>query len=402
MAAERGAASAALAAPAWDPFVTNYEDDPYPVYARLRERAAWHCATRDVWAIARFDAVQAAARDWRTFSSGQPGGVNLDDQAGIAPAGNFINQDPPGHDVLRDVLRARFVPRAVAQAFSGPIERLLPRPWEAGEVVDLAADVAWEIPVHVIGGMLGIPGEQHEQFGETLARMGIRERGSAALPSVAWEATSELRAFFERTVAERAPRDEDDDVLADLIRARRAGEAGLTLEIAVDLCVLLAVAGTETTASLLSNALFLFAEHPEQRRLVHEGAVPITDAIEEVLRCESPVQYLARTVMEDTCVGDAELPAGARVALLYGAANRDEARWEDAAAFDVTRERKHNLAFGEGIHHCLGAPLARLEAALVLPHMLTLLGDYELLHDGVRRYDNPIVRGFTALPARVG
>lgn len=396
-------AAAPPAAPAWDPFVTNWEDDPYPTYAALREHAAWHCASRDVWAIAGYDAVQAAARDWRTFSSGQPGGVNLDDQAGIAPAGNFINLDPPAHDALRNVLRGRFVPRAVAQAFTGPIERPLPRRFETGEVVDLAADVAWAIPVHVIGGMLGIPDEQHARLGAMLARLGIRERGSAALPQVAWEATNELRTWFERIVAERDVRDEDDDVLAELIRARRGGEPALAeTGIVVDLCVLLAVAGTETTASLISNALRLFGEHPEQRRLVRDGDVPIADAVEEVLRCESPVQYLARTVVEDACVGDVELPAGARVALLYGAANRDERRWQDADGFDVARERKRNLAFGEGIHHCLGAPLARLEAVLVLPRVLTLLGDYELLRDGIERYGNPIVRGFTALPVRVG
>ena len=177
------------------------------------------------------------------------------------------------------------------------------------------------------------------------------------------------------------------------------GEAGgsrLSSEI-VGLCTLLSVAGSETTFSLIGNAVWLLASHPAQRRRLVDDPSTISAVLEEVLRVESPVQYLGRVATRDVELHDRTIPAGKRVALVFGAANRDERRWADPDTFEVTRPSKRNLAFGEGIHHCLGAPLARLEGRVVLEELVRTMPDFSL--DGpVERTSTYTTRGFESLP----
>jgi cytochrome P450 len=217
-----------------------------------------------------------------------------------------------------------------------------------------------------------------------------REPGEDRLPASARDAGERLRAYFlDRLAGSR------DDLLSDLHAAERRGE--LEPEEVPGLCLLLYVAGTETVADFVGNALAVLAEHPDQRALLAAEPGRIAAAVEELLRFESPVQHQARTATADLGLHGATIPAGSAVVLLWGAANRDERRWDRAGELDVARVPKRNLAFGEGIHHCLGAPLARLQGRIVLEEMLRLAPDYRL--DGaIERIATHNTRGIARLP----
>jgi cytochrome P450 len=219
-----------------------------------------------------------------------------------------------------------------------------------------------------------------------------REPREDRLPASAREAGARLRAYFLSHVA--GPRHRDD-LLADIVGAERRGE--LEPDETPGLYILLYVAGTETVADFAGNALAVLAEHPGQRALLAAEPHRIAPAVEELLRFESPVQYQVRTATTDY----GPIPAGAAVVLLWGSANRDERRWERAEELDVTREPKRHLAFGEGIHHCLGAPLARLQGRIVLEELLRTAPGYRV--DGeIGRIATHNTRGVAALPIVLG
>jgi cytochrome P450 len=190
----------------------------------------------------------------------------------------------------------------------------------------------------------------------------------------------------------------DAGLLADVATAARERE--IASEEVPGLCVLLFIARTETVADFIGNALIALAEHPQQRALLAAQPERMPAAVEELLRFESPVQYQVRTATLATELHGVQIAAGDRVALLWGAANRDERRWEHADELDITREAKRNLAFGEGIHHCLGAPLARLQGRVVLEETLAAIPEYRL--DGsVERIATHNTRGVARLPLAI-
>jgi cytochrome P450 len=340
----------------WDPFASGC-DDPFSTYRALREEhPVYHNADRGVWALTRFDDVQRAARDWRAFSNAA--GVDLDDTTEVFGPGNFIDSDPRRHDELRGLVRHRFTPKAVAELERGIRRRtrdLLAPLVDAGGG-DLASALAWPLPVATICDLVGFP-------------------------------------------LEDAGRRRNRDDLLGAIATGDVGGAPLTDEIA-GLCTLLTVAGTETTFSLIGNMFSLLAERPEVRQRLAQEPSAIPAALEEILRCESPVQYLGRITTRDVEVHGTTIPAGERVALIFGAANRDGLRWEDPEKLDIGRPAQRNLAFGEGIHHCLGAPVARLEGRVVLEEIVMSMPSFAL--DGpVRRTSTYTTRGFESLPIAV-
>jgi len=377
---------------AYDPLA---QEEAYDAYRVLRtEFPVYRNEERGFWALSRFDDVQRAAREWRRWSSAE--GVNLDDTLSLTGPGNFIAADPPHHDRLRRVVRDRFTPATVAAmepAIRADVRSTLAAAVHEGGF-DAAAKLAWAIPVRAISRLLGLAVEDEPTLTAWLRAVIARDAERDRLPAAARTAGDGLRSYFVAHVADRR-RGAGDDLLCDVVAAEERGE--LEAEEIPGLCILLYVAGTETVADFIGNALVVLAEHPEQRAMVAAKPALAPAAVEELLRFESPVQYQVRTATVATELHGVTIPAGSSVALLWGAANRDERRWERPDELDLTRQARRNLAFGEGIHHCLGAPLARLQGRIVLEEALRAMPRYRL--DGeVERIATHNTRGVARLP----
>jgi cytochrome P450 len=368
----------------FDPLATPSDDQasPYPAYERLRREApVYHNAERGFWALSAFEDVRAASRDWQTFSNAS--GVDLDELGTLVfGPGDFLDTDPPEHDELRAVLRSRLTPKSVA-AMRPMVERhvteLLGDLAGAAEP-DLADQLAWPLPLRVMCSVFGLPADERSHVGALYRAVMQRSTGTVSIPQRALDAAAEMRSYFVAQVHERRRRARDD-LLTEIALATPDGKPLADSKLA-GLCFVLFSAGIDTVTSLLGNAALLFAAHPDQRRLVLEDADRLPAAIEEALRYESPLQFNARVTTRQVAVSGTVIPESERVLLLYGSANRDERRFEDPARFDIAREPRRHLAFGEGIHFCIGAPLARLQARIALQALLARIPDYELAGPG--------------------
>jgi cytochrome P450 len=379
----------------YDPFAFEVQQDPFPIYKALRDqRPIYHNERRDFWAVSRFADVQQVARDWQTFSN-RPG-VELDQMVDLIGSGDFLNMDPPRHDQIRRILRQHFIPKAIAGLEPQVRERakeLLSTCLERGQV-DLAHDFAWPLPIGMVCDLLGVPPSDVPQMLAWVQTLEIRDPGSIQLPAIVAETVEMIKEYLASLVAER--RDQPrDDLLSVIAKAVAAGE--LEEEEIPGLAFILILAGSDTTASLLSNSLLVLERHRDQLRLLQHGDVDLGQAIEELLRFESPIQNLARTATGSVTMHGETIPAGARVLLVYGSANRDERRFEDPDHLDLGRQPKRHLAFGEGIHHCLGAPLARLEARVAFEEFFSLVGDYESAGP-IERIQSHATRGLVRFP----
>jgi len=379
----------------FDPFSAAFAEDPYELYRKLRDDAPVYYNTEHrFWALTRFDDCQAAARNWRTFKT-EPG-VELDDWGKLLRVNSFLNLDPPRHDELRNVVRKHFSPaqtklietrtRAVAADLLTPV-----RQRGSG---DLAQEFAWPLPVRVSAALLGLPREDDAQLNELLRTLVLREPGQLALPDASFRAAAELRGYFERRAGQR-PSGGESDLLDTLVGAHR--QAVITMEEVVDLCCLLFIAAIDTVASIILNALVQLERHPDQRNWLAQDRSRMPSAVEELLRYEPPAQYMARTTTHDVLLHGNTIPSGERVLLVFAAANRDERHFPDPDRLDVRREPRRSLVFGDGIKFCLGAPLARLEAAVALELVLAWLPEYEVIE--LRRSPAGPVRGIDRLIA---
>lgn len=379
----------------YDPFSVEMHENPYPTYQILRDHApVYHNVERDFYALSRFEDVQAAARDWKTFSSAD--GVDLDDAGRLLGLNSFLDMDPPPHDELRKIVRDHFAPRnikalepLVREHVTALIDQLAVRGHG-----DLARELAWPLPLRVICEMLGLPREDHPQLERWFRSLVYRDL-QAELPHESLKTAATMRSYFEAMADERHkhPR---SDMLATIAAAEAEGR--LSRRQLGDTCFLLFIAAYETTASLISNSLLLLAQHPDQRAALAGDHARIPDAIEELLRYESPLQFLARATTRDVHLHGRGIPQGARVLLLFGAANRDERRFPNPDQLDLGRPPTRNLAFGEGIHHCLGAPLARLEERVMLEELLTRFPTYTVVGP-TRRHHLLTSWGLESLPA---
>lgn len=384
----------------YDPFADLALEDPYPLYARLRDEApAYRNPDRDFWALTRFADVQEAARDWETFSSmpcADPDYVGV--RLGL---NSFLDLDPPKHDTLRRIVRAHFTPKAIAafEANTRAIAEDVLKPLRTAARADLAQDVAWPFPLKVTMNLLGLPEADFAFLESTFGRLWQDNRlwiepGPEAPSRTASE---EVHRYFESQITKGPVR---DGVMSVIAEAHRAGAASL-LDL-TEVAIVLYIAGYETTANLLSNSFLHLAEHPEQKAWLTEDLGRLPDAIEELLRFDAPVQVLARTTTRAIEIHDQEVPAGARVLLVWGAANRDPRRYENPDQLDLSRPALRHLAFGNGIHHCLGAPLARQEARAILTLMLTQIPDYEVAGPVKRNVNMVSTRGIDSLPVEIG
>ena len=378
----------------YDPFL--FYEDPYPIYRGLRDEAPVYLnPERRLWVLSRFDDVQRAGRDWRTFSSAE--GVDIDDSR-LGP-GSFLDADPPRHDELRKLLHADFSPAALRRLeplIAAKVDALVSALLERGSV-DLVDELARRLPMSVVCDLLGAPAADHPQLEAWYAGMLHREPGRPEVTEAAQRATGEMRAYIVAAVTERmaAPR---NDLFSTIAAAH--GESRLTMEEVDGMCRLLLLAGVHTASSLIANTLMLLEDRPDDRRALGADPARIPTAIEELLRYLAPVQSGARVTTAEVELHGTAIPRGERVLLLWASANRDERRYPDPDTLDLGRKPLRSVAFGEGIHFCLGAPLARLESRIAFEALFTRIPEYEIVGP-VERHFTFLERGIARLPAVV-
>jgi len=402
----------------WDPYDPAWVKDPYAVYAALRQSNPVHRNTLGFWVFTRHADCLAMLRDRRSSSDGrnvdettfrQLRAVDIAAQQGpegmLAEMAPFLFRDPPDHTRLRGLVQKAFTPRVVEglrPRLEEICEGLLDDALERGDV-DLVADYAYPLPVQIIVEMLGVPAEDHEQFrvwSHALARGldpdfllppdAVQQRLGAILSFV---------QYFASLIEERRQKP-GDDLLTRLILAEEQGQV-LTQAELLSTCILLLVAGHETTVNLISGGALALMERPDQLALVRDDPGVIRGAVEEMLRFVCPVQLTGRVALEDMEVGGARVAKGEFSMLLIGSANRDPDAFDDPETFDVTRADNNHLGFGFGIHHCLGAPLARLEAQIALPALLRRARRLERMTDELSYKENIVLRGLEALPVHL-
>jgi cytochrome P450 len=356
-------------------------DDPYPLYRELRHRGPvqptvagfvvfGHAEANE---ILRSPAWGSDPRKVRgaTASSLDERAADLADVSGIG--NSLLNLDPPEHTRLRGSVSRAFTPRAIERLRSDAEEAaaMLLAPALTTGLLEVVHDLAYPLPMAVVSGLLGVPGSEQER----IKRWGYDLAPAAELiPNQrlarrALRADSEAAAYFAELIEARRlhPR---DDLLSELIGDGDGGSPLSTVEV-VQTCVLILVAGFVTTVNLVSNGVMLLLQHPEQALLLAENRELVPNAVEEMLRFESPIQYTQRYALDDCVIGGVAVPAGRSAVLAVGAANRDPEVFQDPDTFDITRTNaSRHLAFASGIHHCLGAALARMEGQVTFEALL--------------------------------
>jgi cytochrome P450 len=384
----------------FDPYAYETHEDPYPIYADLRAQAPVYRNDRlGFVALSRHADVLAAFGDVARFSNGL--GVSLD-PAATHPAAratmSFLAMDPPRHTRMRGLVSRAFTPRRIAD--------LEPRVRElacqhlarvAGDGrCDFVRDFAARLPMDVISEMLGVPEGDRDTLRGLADAVVHREEGMYDIPPAGMAAAAELLGYFTDVVAERRRRP-GDDLSAALLTAEIDGDRLNDAEV-VGFLFLMIIAGNETTAKLLGNALYWLWRNPEQRRAVDGDPRLVPRWVEETLRYDGSTQALARTLTGDVELHGERLLAGERVVLLIGSGNRDERVFPDADRFDVRRNTSDMLSFGHGLHFCLGAALARLESRVALEEVQARLRGWEIDPAGLVRIHSVNVRGFAAMP----
>ncbi|WP_326568605.1 cytochrome P450 [Amycolatopsis rhabdoformis] len=385
--------------------------EPYGGYAELRARADVVGVGDGVVAVLGFGEAEKVLRGGRfghaepevIAEAGDPADpdVPVDGEGRVVRAFVFLN--PPAHTRLRRVVGKAFTARTV-EGLRPRVEELVgefvERVVEAREV-DLMGELAVPLPVTVIAELLGVPVADRERFGAWSGAMARAGDPAFLLPPGVAEAAAAARrefvAYFRELAAERRKKPRED-LLSELVAGE--GERLSEGELLVTLTLLL-VAGHETTTNLIGNGMLALLRNPEQYATLGRDASLVDGAVEEILRYDSPIQLAPRTVLADTELGGVELQAGTSVLVLVGAANRDPREYDDPDRFDIRRPVSRHLAFGRGIHFCLGAPLARMEGRIVLRELAKRLPALRLAGEP-ERADTVTLRGLRTLPVAVG
>ena len=383
----------------FNPFSYEFHDDPFPVYRQLRDESpAYHDDDLGFWALSRYDDVVRALHDPDTFCSRF--GITLEEGSALPM---LLTTDPPDHTALRRLVSRAFTPRRVADLESairklsiGYLDRL-----RDGAAADLIVDYAAPLPMDVISRLLGVPdGDQEELRGWSDALL-HRAEGDMEVTPAGIDAAYQLYKYFSAFVADRRAGPGDDDLAGALIAAESDGEQ-LTDDQVVGFLFLLIIAGNETTTKLLGNCLLAMQRFPTERAKVIADPARIPDAVEEILRYEGSTQVMARTLTRAVELHGRKMPRGDKVLLLLGSANRDERVWDRPDVYDIDRRwPTHHLAFGHGIHVCLGAALARLEMRVGLEEFLGRHPGYEIDERALERVHSGNVRGYARMPIRL-
>jgi cytochrome P450 len=390
-----------VAARGYDPFDYKVHEDPYPVYAWMREHAPlYRNEERDFWALSRHADVHAALRNPARFSNRN--GISLEPELWGPHAQKtsfFLAMDPPEHGVHRSLVSGVFTPRRVA-ALEPRIRELARErlePLRDQPRFDFAADYAAALPNDVLCEMLGVPFADWDQVRADTDQMNQRADGSADRGPNAVAAALRLADYLVGLVRDLRHHP-GDDMTSALIQAEVNGFKLTDSQIVGFLFVMIG-AGNESTGKTIGNAWYHGWLRPDVQRMGLNGRAGVWAA--ETLRYDSASQMTARLLTEDTVIHETHLPAGARVVILPASANRDAQAFPDPDRYDLDRDTRRMISYGHGPHHCLGAALADLEMRIALEEIGVLVSGYEIDMANARRVHSPHQRGFASLPCAV-
>jgi cytochrome P450 len=390
----------------WDPFDESLKDDPHPVWKRLRDEApAYYNDQYQFWALSRFEDVERAHRDPQRYSSAHSTVLEAMTEEAHTE-GMMIFLDPPEHTALRRLVSKAFTPRRVAE-LDHEIRTLcagLLDAQQGADSFDYVQDFGARVPATVIAMLLGVPPSDREDVRHHIDGLfhlepGVGMANAASLESGAW-----LFDYLGQQIEERRQKPQDD-MLTDLVQAEVLGSGGvprrLTPEECTEFGILIISAGTETVARLLGWAGLILADHPEQLTALVQDPSLIPNAVEELLRYESPSPVQGRWLTEEVELHGHRIPANSKLLLLTGSAGRDERVYPEADQFDIRRKFRLHVAFGYGIHFCLGAALARMEGKIALEETFKRYKTWTVDKERSVPLHTSTVRGYQKLPIRV-
>ncbi len=398
--------------PRVDPFDPAFKANPYPTYAELRETVPIHRITlphgRGVWLVTRYEDVLAIfkderfVKDWRKVFTPE----RLAQIPHIPPvmeplSRNMLETDPPDHERLRALVSKAFTPRLIERMrprIQAIADSLLDAVEDKGEM-DLIDDYAFPLPITVIAELLGVPSEDRNKF---RAWSDAAVSGNATAEYLETVLVPHMQAFSDylRRMFEEKRKHPKDDLISALVRAEEAGDK-LSEDELLGMVFLLLVAGHETTVNLIGNGTLALLQHPDQLEKLRNDPSLIKSAIEELLRYDGPVEISPeRFAREDVAIGGTVIPRGEMVRVVIAAADRDPERFPDPDALDITRTDNRHLAFGKGIHYCLGAPLARMEGQIAIDTLLRRMPGLRLREPPESMSWRPgmVMRGLQGLP----
>ncbi len=387
----------------YDPYDAGIDDDPYPTWRRMRDEAPlYRNDEHGFWALSRWDDVRPALLDWETYRSGRGTVLEVVKSGVEIPPGILLWEDPPIHDAHRALLSRVFTPRRMAdleplvrESTARALDALVDR-----EEFDVISELGIEIPLRTIGALFGIPEADQDVYRRSTDDAIGTDGAAIEFDQSSFDVVLTVLADY----VEWRSQHPGDDLMTELLNAEVDEPDGsrrpLTRDEVVTYASMVAGAGNETATRLIGFTMQLLAQHPDQRRLLADDPALVPAAIEEILRLESPSPVQARWVQRDVEVHGTTIAAGSIMLLVNAAANRDERHWSDPDRFDVHRDEGPHLAFGYGLHFCLGAALARLEGRVVLEEVLARWLSWEVdLERGAMAHTGS-VRGWGHLPVR--
>jgi len=389
----------------YDPYDVEINADPYRAFRAIREEAPlYYNEQHDFYALSRFADVDRALVDHDTFSSARGAIIELIKANIDIPPGVLIFEDPPIHDVHRKLLARMFTPRKIND-LEPKIREFCAHsldPLVGGDSFDFVGDLGAQMPMRVIGMLLGVP-EEYQEAARDMTNDQMRTEAGKPMDTAAGMNTGE---FFAEFIDWRA-KHPSDDIMTDLLNVEFVDEKGVTRRLTrEELLTYISVvsgAGNETTTRLIGWAGKVLAEHPDQRRELAENPALVPAAIEELLRFEPPAPHVARYVTRDITYYGQTVPEGSAMMMLIGAANRDHRQFPpDGDVFDIHREIRQHLSFSVGTHYCLGSALARLEGRIALEEILKRFPEWQVDLSRAALSPTSTVRGWDTMPAVIG
>lgn len=394
----------------YNPFIPDVHANPYPMYARLRAEDPVHwSALMEAWVLTRYDDVAAVLTDSRFSADRRQARNRFAEEIArreeeFGPFGRtrtMLTSDPPEHTRLRRLVSKAFTPRMVEglrPRIQAIVDELLDDAAQNGRM-DVIRDLAYPLPVIVIAEMLGVPPEHRDQFKHWSDEI-VGVLGGPLVPQETLErsraAVHELAAYLQGVIAERR-REPREDLVSGLIAAEEQGQI-LSEDEMLATAMLLLVAGNETTTNLIGNGMLGLLRNPDQLDRLRADPSLVATAVEELLRYDGPVQATGRVAMEELEIGGQRVTPGQAVLTVLGAANRDPAQFERPDELDLDRQPNEHVAFGDGIHFCLGAPLARAEGQIAFETLLRRFAHPRLETESLQWGGSFILRGLKSLP----
>ncbi|MBU8919444.1 cytochrome P450 [Bacillus sp. FJAT-29953] len=384
----------------YDPFLPERWPNPIPAYKKLlKEYPIYHLKNRDIWIISRYEDVMNALKDWKTFSSGAKGNTINDTNMPERVGNTLGTTDPPKHDKLRRIVSDVFTPKYVA-SLEPEMRRIvidLINNFRDKETFDFQWEFSYPYTARVVGKMIGIPEDKLQFFVNELSK-GMRESEEHKSDPKNVQARFKLLTDFCKELVEMKKSNPGNDVISRLLAAKLDGEALTVMEVAITTFTLIGAA-FQSTAMAIGCSISTLSKFPEQLRELYADPSLIPNMIEETLRYDGSTVGFRRTTTRDVELHDQIIPQGAQVFLNFGAANHDEARFENSEILDIRRKDNKHLGFGWGVHTCLGAPMARLMIKVAYEELLPVLGtEFQIHYDQTVLSSTPQFRGYVVLP----